>query len=88
MLALAPELVRPARLAGADDPDRTAGLVFAHPVNRTSRNGVTGKPSRARAAAGRRLFAWMVTDLVAIVRRGLREKPPLTASYFQPAASP
>ena len=88
MLALAPPLVRPARIAGADDPDRTAGLVFAHPVNRTSRNGVTGRPSLARAAAGRRLFAWMVADLAGLVRRGLREKPPLTASYFQPTASP
>jgi creatinine amidohydrolase len=77
MLALAPELVRPRKLRAADDPDRTAGLIFAHPVNRTSRNGVTGQPSRARAAAGRRLFVWMVSDLSALVRRGLRERPPL-----------
>jgi creatinine amidohydrolase len=80
MLALAPALVRPRRIRGADDPDRTAGLVFAHPVNRTSRNGVTGEPSRARSAAGRRLFAWMVADLSALVRRGLRERPPLPPS--------
>jgi len=81
MLALAPTLVRRGRLRAADDPDRTAGLVFAHPVNRTSRNGVTGLPSRARAAAGRRLFAWMVADLAALLRRGRREKPPLAAAY-------
>jgi creatinine amidohydrolase len=77
MLALAPELVRPGSIRAADDPDRTAGLVFAHPVNRTSLNGVTGRPSRARASAGRRLFLWMVADLAAMVRRGLSEEPPL-----------
>jgi creatinine amidohydrolase len=77
MLALAPALVRPRKLRTADDPDRTAGLVFAHPVNRTSLNGVTGRPSRASAAAGRRLFAWMVADLSTLVRRGIRERPPL-----------
>jgi creatinine amidohydrolase len=78
MMALAPGLVRPRRRRAADDPDRTAGLVFAHPVSRTSRNGVTGLPSRASAAAGRRLFRWMVGDLAALVRRGLREQPPLS----------
>jgi len=52
MLAIAPEMVRPSLLAEADDPDRTGGLVFAHPVNRTSRNGVTGTPSRANAEKG------------------------------------
>jgi len=77
MMAVAPALVRRRKLRRADDPDRTAGLVFAHPVSRTSLNGVTGRPSAARAAAGRRLFAWMVADLSAIVRRGLRERPPL-----------
>jgi creatinine amidohydrolase len=84
MLALSPGLVRPRRIKGADDPDRTHGLVFAHPVNRTSTNGVTGRPSRASAAQGRRLFQWMTADLAALVRRGLGERPPLTASYFQP----
>jgi creatinine amidohydrolase len=83
MLALAPGMVRRRAIGRSDDPDRTAGLIFAHPVNRTSANGVTGRPSRASAAAGRRLFRWMVADLTRIVRRGLREKPPLDASYFQ-----
>jgi creatinine amidohydrolase len=77
MMALAPGLVRTGKIRAADDPDRTAGLVFSHPVSRTSLNGVTGRPSLARAASGRRLFAWMVADLSAIVRRGLRERPPL-----------
>lgn len=82
MLAVAPALVRPALMAEADDPDRTEGLVFAHPVNRTSRNGVTGMPSRATAADGQTLFDWMVEDLSALVRRGLTERPPFGHSYF------
>lgn len=86
MMAVAPELVRADRLADADDPDRTQGLVFAHPVNRTSRNGVTGRPSAATFAKGERLFGWMVEDLAAIVRRGLSETPPLPHGYDEPAA--
>ncbi|MEE7459601.1 creatininase [Methylorubrum populi] len=87
MQALAPALVREERIAGADDPDRTQGLVFAHPVNRTSHNGVTGSPSQASAAEGAALFAWMVEDLTALVRRGLAETPPLPHSYDGPAVS-
>jgi creatinine amidohydrolase len=82
MLAIAPEMVRPERLAAADDPDRTAGLVFAHPVNRTSRNGVTGR--RAGADNGRQWFDWMVEDLSELVARGMKETPPLDHSYFTP----
>ena len=81
-MALAPELVRSKALTRSDDPDRTKGLVFAHPVNRTSRNGVTGFPTRARRAGGKKLFAWMVADLTALIKRGLRETPPLPDSYF------
>jgi creatinine amidohydrolase len=66
----------------ADDPDRTEGLVFSHPVNRTSRNGVTGMPSRATRENGEKWFGWMVEDLTALIRRGLAETPPLAASYF------
>lgn len=82
MLSVAPDLVRTDLLFAADDPDRTEGLVFAHPVNRTSRNGVTGHPSRATQAQGDELFQWMVEDLADLVRRGLSEQPPLAASYF------
>lgn len=81
-MALARALVRPQALARADDPDRTKGLVFTHPVNRTSRNGVTGFPTRARRADGEKLFAWMVADLSALIKRGLRETPPFPDSYF------
>ena len=49
MLAIAPKYVRAEKIGVADDPDRTTDCVFAHPVNRTSANGVTGSPSRATA---------------------------------------
>ncbi len=80
MLVVAPELVRADKLAGSDDEDRTAGLVFTHPVNRTSRNGVTGFPSRASRDQGERLQKLMVEDLSALVRRALAEQPPLDHS--------
>jgi creatinine amidohydrolase len=57
--------------------------VFAHPVNRTSRNGVTGSPSRATAEKGRVWFEWMVEDLSALIVRGMGEMPPLEHSYFE-----
>jgi creatinine amidohydrolase len=82
MLAVASELVRQDLARDADDPDRTEGLVFSHPVNRTSANGATGCPSRASAEKGRIWFEWMVEDLSALIRRGLEEKPPLDHSYF------
>ncbi len=82
MLALAPELVRANKIKQADDADRTANLVFTHPVNRTSKNGVTGFPSRATKRQGEILFQMMVEDLSALVKRGAKEKPPLNQSYF------
>lgn len=82
MMAVAPEMVVDSAVAGADDPDRTDGLVFSHPVNRTSTNGVTGSPSLADPEKGAQLFEWMVEDLSALVDRGLLEEPPLNHSYF------
>ena len=82
MLAVAPTMVRPDRLNEADDIDRTGSLVFSHPVNRTSLNGVTGSPSLAGADKGREWFSWMVEDLSELITRGLREEPPLAHSYF------
>jgi creatinine amidohydrolase len=84
MLALAPDMVRPRKITKADDEDRTTDLVFTHPVNRTSKNGVTGFPSRATRRQGEILFQMMVEDLTALVKRGLKEKPPLNQSYFAP----
>lgn len=82
---LSPAAVRPELCAEADDPDRTEGCVFAHPVNRTSENGVTGYPSRATAAQGRDLYAAMIEDLSALVMRGRHETPPLPHGYAQRA---
>lgn len=85
MLAVAPALARQELCAESDDPDRTGGCVFSHPVNRTSSNGVTGSPSAASAVRGHELFQWMVEDLADLVRRGSVETPPLPHSYFEPA---
>ena len=81
-------MVRPDLLAEADDPDRTGGCVFAHPVNRTSLNGVTGTPSLATAEKGARWFDWLVEDLSALIARGMRETPPLDHSYFEDVVPP
>ncbi len=83
MLSLKPDMVRPDRITESDDPDRTTDCVFAHPVNRTSTNGVTGKPSVATREKGEQLFTWMVEDLSDLVRRGMQEAPPLKNSYFE-----
>ena len=87
VLALEPGRVRPSELGRADDPDRTAGLLFAHPVNRTSTNGVTGFPSRATRDHGVELLDMLVTDLTAQVRAGLHESPPLDAGSSTEAES-
>lgn len=84
MLAIAPASVRLDRVRAADDPDRTGGLFFSHPVNRTSTNGVTGAPSQASREEGARLFSWMVEDLSARVRGALAEAPPLEHAYGAP----
>ncbi|WP_193211785.1 creatininase family protein [Luteolibacter marinus] len=77
MLHLHPEQVHEDRLADADDPDRTTGTVFSHPVARTSLNGVTGMPSAATKEEGARLFGEMVVALEAEVRKAIVEEPPL-----------
>lgn len=81
MLFLHPGMARPEAIRSADDPDRTIGLEFSHPVNRTSRNGVTGSPSRSSSEQGRQLFEWMVDDLSDRVSAGLAESPPLAAAW-------
>jgi creatinine amidohydrolase len=81
MMAVAPEITRPELFDEADDPDRTGTTVFAHPVNRTSLNGVTGSPSKASIDDGKLLFQWMVDDLCDMIERGKRETPPLSHSY-------
>lgn len=83
MMSVAPEMVRPDKVEDADDPDRTGKCVFSHPVNRTSLNGVTGRPSEASEFAGERLFAHLVDALTSKIKQGLSERPPLEASYFK-----
>ena len=85
MLAVAPEIVRNDEIKNSDDLDRTGGLVFSHPVNRTSLNGVTGIPSLASLAEGRELFEWMAEDLARLVETGKEETPPLPFSYTSSA---
>jgi creatinine amidohydrolase len=60
-----------------DDPDRTPGKVFTYVVPQTSRNGLTGYPSRATAADGRKLFIEMGEALAAFVTAARTETPPL-----------
>ena len=81
MMALNPEMVRMDLINDSDDEDRTEACVFSHPVNRTSKNGVTGKPSLATREKGEQLFKWMVKDLSDTVRKGMVEEPPLSFGY-------
>jgi creatinine amidohydrolase len=81
MLHLHPESVRPELLDSSDDPDRTAGLPFAFPVNRTSTNGVTGIPSRSTVERGAELARMLLEDWEAIVRSALTTEPPLNQPY-------
>ncbi len=78
LLHLAPTAVRTKEIPGADDPDRTLGLQFAHPVHHTSRNGVTGRPSEASSENGRKLFQLMVEALTTRILAARHEDPPLS----------
>lgn len=77
IMAIAPELIRSTDFNEADDPDRTDSLVFSHPVNHTSLNGVTGKPSISTLEKGKEWFDWMVNDLVGLIQQGNQETPPI-----------
>lgn len=80
MLALAPSLVDRAAAAGADDPDRSAGLVLKYTVEELTANGVTGRPSAATVEEGRALLDQVVAGLVTLVRRAAAEGPPRPAA--------
>jgi creatinine amidohydrolase len=75
MLHLRPELVDRDEIR--DDPDRTDGLVLSYTVAETSRDGVTGAPSRASAEQGAALFEAVVAALAERVETARRERPPL-----------
>jgi creatinine amidohydrolase len=77
MLHLAPELVHVDRMADADDPDRTADLVFRYTAPALSTNGVTGRPSEATEELGQKLVDLTVAAIVDRVERGRSEEPPL-----------
>jgi len=77
MRYLAPETVDEDALSGADDPDRTADLVFSYPVSQTSLNGTTGEPSDGNAVDGERLFEMMSDALVEKLELAKTELPPL-----------
>jgi len=78
VMALRPELVDVDALAGADDPDRTAGTVFRYALAHVSTNGVTGHPSRASAEFGVQLWRDVVEAATEMVRRAHREQAPLS----------
>lgn len=79
---LKPECVHLDLLQEADDEDRTTACVFSHPVNRTSKNGVTGFPSQSSVEEGQALWTKMVSELTQIIQLGMKESPPLEQSYF------
>jgi creatinine amidohydrolase len=80
MLAIAPELVSREEMARADDPDRTADLVFRYTAPALSTNGVTGRPSEATLELGELLLTRTADALAARVERGRVEEPPLGVS--------
>jgi creatinine amidohydrolase len=82
MLAVAPALVHLDRVPTSDDPDRTDGLVFRYTAPALSTNGVTGSPSLASEALGRRLFDAAAVAIASRVERGRAEKPPLGPAPF------
>jgi creatinine amidohydrolase len=86
MLHIAPDLVHLDRISEADDPDRTASLVFRYTAPVLSTNGVTGRPSQASADLGAKLFALTVDALVDRIVRGRVEEPPLAESERKSAS--
>jgi len=84
MLVVAPELVHLDRITGADDPDRTADLVFRYTAPALSTNGVTGRPSEATTELGQLLLDRTIDAIAARVERGRHEKPPLGPAPIPP----
>jgi creatinine amidohydrolase len=83
MMHMACDHVREGLRAQSDDPDRTEGLVFSHPVNKTSLNGVTGQPSLSSKDEGEQLWTAMLEKLHHLVLKGMKEEPPLSAPYHR-----
>jgi len=77
VLHLWPDVVHVDAMIAANDEDRTGELAFRYTAEVLSRNGVTGMPSLATASLGESLYAAVVHHVVAKVRAGLSEEPPL-----------
>jgi creatinine amidohydrolase len=75
MLALRPELVAMER--AADEPNRAACCFFSYTVDKESRFGCVGLPSRGSAEFGGRVLATAVAQLAAQLRSALTERSPL-----------
>jgi creatinine amidohydrolase len=75
MLALRPELVSLDRVV--DEPNRAACCFFSYTVDKESRFGCVGLPSRGSAEFGRRLLATAVEQLAIQLRASLSERSPL-----------
>jgi creatinine amidohydrolase len=75
MLYLDPSSVRTDKIE--DDPDRTPGKVFTYVVPQTSKNGLTGHPTRATRDDGQKLFLEMGEALTSFTRAAQTESPPL-----------
>ncbi len=87
MLAVAPEMVRMDRAMGADDPDRSTGLVFRYTAPSLSTNGVTGSPSLATVELGEWLLGETVAALVDLTELGKHEEPPLRSHGAAPTSA-
>ncbi len=88
MLVVAPELVHLDRLVAADDPDRTADLVFRYTATALSTNGVTGRPSDATVELGQLLLDRTVAAIAERIERGRVEKAPLGPAAVPPLTPP
>jgi creatinine amidohydrolase len=75
MMFIDPSAVRSEMIQ--DDPDRTSGKVFTYVVPQTSKNGLTGFPSRANREDGRKLFLEIGDALTRLVLAAKTEEAPL-----------
>jgi creatinine amidohydrolase len=75
MMFIDPSAVRSEMIQ--DDPDRTGGKVFTYVVPQTSKNGLTGFPSRANREDGRKLFLEIGDALTRLVLAAKTEEAPL-----------
>ncbi len=82
MLALRPELVSMAR--AVDEPNRAACCFFSYTVDKESRFGCVGLPSRGSAEFGHRVLTAAVGSLATQLRAALTEQSPLENWIDQP----